>query len=802
MITAPAEDEELRRSNSLEDFAKALASVSDDDSVTSAASETNSKDVLQTAYSYTEKESRTGSFVSTISDISVGKDSDVESERGDDDEPECTEEDIAGENLKAVDESTRDHDEINDLNMDVEETEEARKHQDAEGHKNGENGDVNEHEGIKMNGELDEISVVEEHDNFNQITAGSNVQEKIDRNLQSECDDINHEGIAEDLIKTQNESNDMEHECKDTQHECEDAEHKCDDTEHECKGTDNECEDTENEGEDTEHECKETEHVDKDTEHEDKESEHVDKDTEQNITETDQEYSNPGEVMEETEETCKEPGVKNEEPEYKDAEDTVAEQGNGEVENKCANESDSEYEKIMDADAAVSSNVDEDQSFDAEQEDTGNSEGQSGNENTDQDLHGSAVETRPEASDLQEKKDTDDYVGILGLDIGKDRVRTKVTDPHAVAASPGEDLEKAHPNDDQGIETNAENHFKEPGLELSADAERNSPVDFENTDVTQDLTEEVVVEKEPSHEDTPSVNSSEEISRSNQISGVIDDPTNAAETSGGENEDETKAPETEGLQRESDDLPRESDDLPRESDYLSRESENKAEESADLFAESEGGTVDPEERPAEFKSQVSDPDTGTDDTEDKSDPHVDYSSVKIQYEELNDIECEVKDFCLPGQDIQSEKGLLRFQSSNDVESGENSDRGKHIRFDEKDRSESPLDEDQSPISCEGPLSGSPFRQRSALLLSVKNPVKRTGSDVSVTSLQDVELNMHASIREGSISPGLLNASRKAKSYGDLSSFTDDRPEVTKDDDDESEEERRRIQEDHSVGCLC
>ena len=127
---------------------------------------------------------------------------------------------------------------------------------------------------------------------------------------------------------------------------------------------------------------------------------------------------------------------------------------------------------------------------------------------------------------------------------------------------------------------------------------------------------------------------------------------------------------------------------------------------------------------------------------------------------------------------------------------------KRIRFDETvKRSKSPscIDEEDQPINDEmDEREPGEFRQRSSLLSVAKIPAKRTGSDISVTSLQDVQLDMHSTSRDEDITPGALNASRRARSHGDLSGFHGTRNEMTKggeSDDEECESELRRIEED-------
>lgn len=133
---------------------------------------------------------------------------------------------------------------------------------------------------------------------------------------------------------------------------------------------------------------------------------------------------------------------------------------------------------------------------------------------------------------------------------------------------------------------------------------------------------------------------------------------------------------------------------------------------------------------------------------------------------------------------------------------------KHIRFEEKiERSKSRTHVDEKDVTKEvdddkvQELEGTPFRQRSGRLNVSKTPVKRSGSDISVTSLQDVQLDMHTTRRDEDISPGILSNARKARSYGDLSAFRDACDDITKDDDTDEEDhenERKRIAEDQKI----
>jgi hypothetical protein len=793
-------DEELRRSNSLEDFGKALDEGSDDESITSAASEANSKEgLLQTLCSLTEKESRTESFVSSISDTSIGKES-VGSDIEDDCELEYTHEGIQGEIVKDIEgyegiqerehEYTKDglegheetgkgdthnHGDLDDVEK-IQEEEETGIHGVVEEHKEVDNRDIHENEKIEINGKLDQIADVEKHESH--ITAGSNVRN--------------------------NDSGDVENECQDTEHKCKDAEHDLKDTEHECRNSEHECIDTEQESKNTGEEFKDTL-----MEHECRNSEHECNDTEQESKNTEEEFK-----------------------------DTLMEHECKETENECRDINDLEHEQTEDTEAATHSNVEEYivSRVDKQEE---NHESESPYENTYNGQQDNEVETSVVCNgaecDVQEHEHAEEH--IQNEVIGDENMRSEGMEKNTAVGTSGQgdcnkDFEEELSNDNKESQLNEEHQCGEPGLEPLEDVvQQDSHADPGDSETTEDTASG---ENQLPHEDVSMENSSEEINHSHNSNDdanveetltnkVADDRPEKNETSPEGNEDDTK--ESEGRSCGSEDveekqgcLQAESENRPTESGNIEREYEDRSAEPEDRPTEPENRQTEFEDRPTESENhsaesknlpkesedrtvnQANDPEIGIEDAEDKSESTDDNSSVcqtKIKFEDLDDIECNVQDFCLPGQNTERNKELFRIQATDDVESGEDSDPGsKHIRFDEKP-SLSPMAEERSPTSPEENFCG-PMRTRSALLLGVKTPVKRSGSDISVTSLQDVELHMHATNRDNDLTPGVLNNSRKAKSFGDLSTFSEGLSEMTKDEGDDSEEERRRIQEDHTV----
>ncbi|CAB4023827.1 rho guanine nucleotide exchange factor 28-like isoform X1, partial [Paramuricea clavata] len=891
-------DEELRRSNSLEDFGKALDEGSDDESITSAASEANSKEgILQTLCSLTEKESRTESFVSSISDTSIGKES-VGSDIEDDCELEYTQEGIQGEIVKDIEgyegiqerehEYTKDelegHEEIGkgethnhgdlgnvEVHLGIQEEEETGIHEVVDEHKDVDNRDVHENEKIEINGKLDQIVDVEKHES--QITAGSNVKNNDGGDVENECQDTEYKcnDAEHDLKDTEHECRNSEHECIDTEqesknteeefkdtlteHECRNSEHECNDTEQESKKTEEEFKDTlmehecrksEHECNDTEQESKKTEEEFKDTlmEHECRNSEHECNDTEQESKKTEEEFKDT--LMEHecrnSEHECNdtEQESKNTEEEFKDTlmehECNETEHECKETEHECRDRNDLEHEQTEDTEAATNSNVEEDivSRVDKQEE---NHESESPYENTYNGQQDNEVETGVVCNGVecvvQEHEHAEEH--IQNEVIGDENMRNESMEKNTAVGTSGQgdcnkDLEEELSNDNKESQLNEEHQCGEPGLEPLEDVVQQDshadPRDSENT---------ASGENQLPHEDVSMENSSEEINLSYNSNDdaiveetltnkVADDGPEKNETSPEGNEDCTK--ESEGRSCGSEDveeklgcLQAEAENRPTESGNIERESEDRSAEPEDRPTEPENRQTEFEDRPTESenhsaesknlpkesedrtRNQANDPEIVIEDAEDKSSESTDdYSSVcqtKIKYEDLDDIECNVQDFCLPGQNTERNKELFRIQATDDVESGEDSDPGKHIRFDEKPPSLSPMAEELSPTSPEENFCV-PMRTRSALLLGMKTPVKRSGSDISVTSLQDVELNMHATNRDNDLTPGVLNNSRKAKSFGDLSTFSEGRSEMTKDVGDDSDEERKRIQEDHTV----
>jgi hypothetical protein len=739
------EDEELRRSNSLEDFAKVLDEGSDDESLASGTS--NSKDgLLQTLSSLTEKQSRTESFMSSISDVSAGKgsvDSDLESEHGDDYEHEYTQEDTA-DNVKGIAGYERIVEHDDEYEEDENEGDEEREVRDVgdievhvgiqedgdevvEEHKDVVYEDIHEHEGIAMDEKLEKVEVFETHEHPHQITAGSNV-----------------------------EGGDVESEFKD-RHECDDSEHGIANTQH----------DFEHVYDEKEHEFRNSEHA----EHEYQNTEHEYKDTEPKSDDTEEKSIEIGE-------------------------EDVAEQECGEAKHESEDRNDPE--EIEDTERGTYSDNEENTGEEGTQ---GDNEGEQGNqvETICNGLEDNAGEPKHDEGDFcSHDKDTRSEENAT--------IDTSEASGHADSV---EDLGEGNSNHNEELQLIEENQPGGSGLEgLEDSVEQSSHTHIDDEEVAQDLANY----KEIGESELPNVNGSIDSQAYNE-DGVVEEVLSNKDAdhrseAAGVPPDETN--ESEGLNEESGDLSVESEDRPTESESLSRDSEDHSTEHEDLPVvsdKSENLDTNLEDRPTEsddqseeVKSLPTESDVGTDDLandreigpeggEDNGDD--DGTSVKIQYEDLNDIECEVQNFCTPGENISRKTGLFRIQAD-DVESGEDSDHGKHIRFDEKASSLSPMSDERSPRSPEDPF-GVPMRTRSALLL--KLPVKRSGSDVSVTSLQDVKLDV--TNRGGDISPG-LNSSRKAKSFGDLSTFSEGRSEMVKDDDSDEEAERRRIQEDHTV----
>ena len=913
------QNEELRRSNSLEDFAKALASASDDESLASATSEANSKEgLLNTLSSFVQKESRTASFVSSTSDISVGKESvesDAESQHGDDYKHGFTQEDINGENVKNIDEyqgiqeytgSSKQYEEIE--NVDNPNRDEVNVLGDdgvhLENQLNGENAmnGITEERRDVYNENANESEKLGTSDGFgqgwtmktvNDITAGSNVENNEDenkckdavhecgesehesRNMEHECrqtDNLNHSDTELESGDTEYKSKDVEQKGKDSEQKCKDTEEKCEDAEEKCEDAEEKCEDMEEEYKDTEEEYKDTEKKSKDaeesckntgeeykgTEEEYKDTEKKSKDTEESCKNTgeeckgtEEEYKDTEKKSKDTEELCQNTGeeCKGTEEEYKDTEkkskDTEESYKNTEEECKgTSKESEDTEEESRDT---------EEKSKDTEEE-CKDTEGKSKNT---EEKSKNTVEFQDKSEDIEDtmeawqdklaKEENKDHVDsehepisdtkatadrditedILSHAVEQEDLQNLDSKPHEnthnversiVCNEVGGDAEKPKSvvkdayieNKDEGNENVRSQKMEEMETENENVKEELSNDNEESKLKTEDQYKELlddtvvqcsdisiseVIEDQPKerqhiHKDKPVENLSEETEHS-QASGDNEIFEENGEITGNGPERSETSPE--GDAAETKDLKESNESIILEEKYKNRsiESGNVAEGFEGNLKVAQARCEHSEGYPTEPDVRVSDPDIGPDDGEE----------TKIKYEDLNDIECEVIDFCLPGQNTERSAELFRIQATHDVESGDDSDHDKHIQFDKKARSVMPQAEERSPTNLEETFSGLAFRQRSAVLLGVKAPVKRSGSDVSVTSLQDVQFDMHVNDRDGDLSSGVLNSSRKAKSFGDLSTFSDNRADTTKDDGEDSEDERKRIQEDHSVRLL-
>ena len=744
-----AEDEELRRSNSLEDFAMAIDEGSDDESLASGMSLANSKEaLLQTMSSLTEKESRTESFVSSISDGSVGKESDIESEHGDDYEHGYAQEDNSHKFkgieeyeriLEREDEYTHDENEgheetvVRDIgDVEVHGGNQEDRDEVVEEHKDVDNEETQEHEQTEVNDKSEEIEDFETRENPDQITAGSNF-----------------------------ESGDVESEFEDRRQELNDSQHKDGNTQHECLDDVLVHDPNEHEVENSEHECGETVHEYKDTEPESKDPE--------------QKCGDTGEESVETGGAC---------------EDTVAKQDYGETERENEDRNNLEHQEIENGTEAGTH---------------GDIEENLGDEGAQEDNHGK-LDDKAEAicngveGDAREPEDDEGPVCSQDKDVRNEDNENIDTSEEIEQDSYKEDLAEGLSNHNEELQQIEEERDDKPGFEEEDDSVgQSSHGDPGDLEVAQDLAKYKEIGESQLPNETGSITSvssnENPVVEETSTDQAADDLLEVPEISPYETS------ESEGVGEESGGMSAASEDRRTEGESLSRESENNSAEREDRPAESDDQS-EVKDLPAESDVGSDDlangPENVTDDAEDQSESTDDCSSVKIKYEDINDIECEVEDFCLPGQSTVHNKELFRIQATDDVEPGEDLDHGRHIRFDEKALSESPVSEERPPKSPEDPFSV-PMRDRSALLLGVKHAVKRSGSDASVTSLQDVELDMHATNREGNVSPGLLNSSRKAKSYGDLSTFSEGRSEMTKIEVDDSDDERRRIQEDHTVG---
>ena len=805
-----ATDEELRRSNSLEDFAKALASVSDDESLASATSEANSKEgLLNTMCSMMEKEARSASFVSSISDLSVGKESDVESDigsqHGDEGRPELTQEDIKEETVRDIDEYQRmqgyTQGESNECGgtADNIDRDEVKVSGDAEVHLENEvNGEIGMHgvvegrsDAYNENGKVctseslgDDLTMK----TVDEITAGGNVEENEDENG---CENTAHERMdsEHESATLKREHSDMEYEFGETakvdyghtELKCEDTECNDEDKEPESKDTQEEYKDTEQESEDTEIVCRNTEHESEDTEEKSKDTEHECEDLRQECKNTEENANNTEDNSKETQKKSKNTVKfldKSEEIERQDkdmlcgAEDTAEPCQTMLIEQENTDYADLEDEPMSNIEAIVNhDNEEHTSSREVEEEDLPNLENKlhenvhNGEQTNDS---GTVVVCNEVSGDAEESKDMaeDTYKG------GKDERNENEGNEQKE-----EDVKEEVSNDNEESKLSEEEQFKKPGDDVVLEIPEEHFQAVENTKdgSVENLSEEI---------DLLKVADESEENRNDEISK---DRSERKEMSPEGDEAETK--ESNGFIN------------PEEEDpNLSKKSGNVAEEMEESPKVSRDRSESCEDYPTEADVRLNGRDIGADDVEENNmEENSNEFQPKIKYEDLNDIECEVIDFCLPGQKPERSAELFRVQATHDVESGDDSDHDRHIHFDEKARSVMPSAEERSPTNLDETFSGMGFRQRSAVLLGVKTPVSRSGSDVSVTSLQDVQLSMHANHGDGDISPGVLNNSRKAKSFGDLSTLSGSRAEIRKDDGDDSEDERKRIQEDHSVG---
>lgn len=789
-----AQDEELRRSNSLEDFAKALASVSDDESLASATSEANSKEgLLNTMCSFMQKESRTASFVSSTSDISVEKESvesDVESQHGDDCKHEFTQEDIKREDVKNIDEcqgiqeytsgSSKEYEEIENVdNLDRDEVNvlgggevhlgsrinsENGMHGIIEGHKDVYNENTDEKKKLGTREDLCKSWTME---TMNDNTADSNVENNGDENkckdAVHECRDSEHESGNQER-----ERGDMEHECGqtdkfnhsntelqsgDTEHKSKDTEEKCKDTQEKCKDTVEECKNTVEESKDTEKKSRDTGEESMSTEKKYKGIEKECNDTEEKIK-----FRDKNEKIEETTETWQDTLTKQESERNIDPEslsDTEATANHGITEESLRREG--EQENLQNLDSKPYENT----------------------HNYENDVETSVV-CNVVNGDAEEPESMVENVYLENKDEENENVRRENVEEMR------DSEQRELSNDNEELKLKAEDQYKKP-LDDTVDSDIGIP----------EVTEDQPREKQLMHEDKPVENLSEEVelSQASYDSEIVEENRCDKITSNGPERNETSP---EGDEVETKDLKKSSGSIiPEEKcKNLSIQSGNVAEEFKDNSKVAQDRGEHSESCPTEPDVRVNDPEIGPDDGEDNDNSNV--YQTKIKYEDLNDIECEVIDFCLPGQNTERNAELFRIQATHDVESGDDSDQDKHIHLDEKARSVMPPAEERSPTNLEETFSGLAFRQRSGLLLGVKTPVKRSGSDVSVTSLQDVHFDMNVNNRDGDLSPGSLNSSRKAKSFGDLSTFPDSHADTTNDDGGDSEDERKRIREDHSV----
>ena len=933
---ASATDEELRRSNSLEDFAKALASVSDDESLASATSEANSKEgLLNTMCSMMEKEARSASFVSSISDLSAGKESDVESDidsqHGDECRPELTQEDIKEETVRNVDEYQRmqgyTQGESNECrgtadNLDCDEVKVSG---DAEVHLENEvNGEIGMHgvvegrsDAYNENGKVCTSESLGEGltmKTVDEITAGGNVEKNEDENG---CENIAHERMdsEHESANLKREHGDMEHEFGETakvnyshtELECENTEHKDGDTEPESKDTQEEYKDTQEdykdtqeeykdtqeeykdtqeesndmqeeskdmqekskdmqeESKDTQEESKDTQEESKDTQEESKDTQEESKDTQEESKDTQEESKDTQEESKDTQEESKDiqEESKDMQKEYKDtepeSEDTEIVCRNTEHESEDTEEESNDTEHECEDLGQECKNTEEN----AKNTEDNSKETQKKSKNTvrfldkseeierqDKDMLCGAENTAEPCQTMLIEQENTDYVDpedepMSNIEAIVNHDNEELTSSREVEDEDFPNLEnKLHENVHNGEQTNNSDTIVVCN-EVSGDADESKDMaedtykggkDERNENEGNEQKEELIASEqlycnENFKEELSNDNEESTLSEEEQFKkpgddavleiGIPEEHFQAVENSKdgsvenlsekidllkvADDSEENRNDEVSNDRSERNEMSPEENEAgtkesnesinPEEEDpNLSTKSGNVAEELEESPKVSQDRGEHCEDYPTEAGVRLNDPDIGADNVEENSNEF----QPKIKYEDLNDIECEVIDFCLPGQKPERSAELFRVQATHDVESGDDSDHDRHIHFDEKARSVMPSAEERSPTNLDETFSGMAFRQRSAVLLGVKTPVSRSGSDVSVTSLQDVQLNIHANHGDGDISPGVLNNSRKAKSFGDLSTLSDSRAEMRKDDGDDSEDERKRIQEDHSV----
>lgn len=896
------DDEEFRRSNSLEDFAKAIKEGSDDESI---VSETNPKEgILHTMLSSTEKERRTES--SSISDVSVGKESDILSEHDDSEELEDTPKDIDSERIQACEPVSK--------NANIEGTVNRYYYSHELGHTDQipEGGDSDSNGGdILKNTE-------HEFKHFEPECMDSEDQNR--KNSEHESGNINRRNnFEQESGKPANESKDSEHassvagrESKDSVHESVDAENELCDFKHESGGAEHERNSfdlvdggAENQTVYSELEPAVTECEHKDSERESgvvgqdstvmkqgyKICEDVYKDSEQERNVSDpggeiseractnkkhefdktevegmemevQCYGVKNEAKEEckssdTEQRCRETGH-----ETKDTSDfeqstptaTIPINNIDEhiVSEACrldkVHKNKSQYENSQHDDVLETRAVCNGLSDDVEEIRPVDEQGFAENENHESVRSDEVVTQDDDSKDLKEEisiadvesslKQEDKWNEPLAENYCADPGDSRVTkgqvehevngddDDMSIAASSKETDILQNSNKDGIVkETSLVAGDQQETTKISLEGDDNSPEERKISRRVNDISLEVNETSPEGNEIFPNVNetSSEvkDISSEGSEDGakesknlsckykLLDENSSERSSVSGNRlaHSEDYSTDSEACRPLSEDHatcskvgPTDFEYVPKDSESFSVKFEVRAIDSKKQSADSENFSTESDDQ-REMQTSVGN--DGPDDVEDKYESTDDSTSLyhtKITYEELNDVDCEVRSFCLPGKNTEANKALFRVQATDDVESGEESDQGKRIRFEEKsseEKSPSPLAKSLSPSSPENSVHSS-NRAPSSLLLRVKTPAKRSESNTSLRSLQDVQFDLLAAKRDGSVSPGALNNSRRAKSFGDLSTFTEGRS--TNDDGDDSEEERKRTQEDHKVGC--